>query len=105
MASTAVVTQPRPWSSSLCGCFEDCDICFMGFFCEEYLLCDISSRMGEGSCLPCLCGMGTVLGGLRIKLRTQENIEGSILDDYFCSMCCTSLVLCQMARELNYIGE
>ena len=37
MASTAVVTQPstmavqqqkpRPWSSGLCGCFEDRDIC------------------------------------------------------------------------------
>lgn len=114
-STTVVVTQPstmvvqqqklRPWSSGLCGCFEDCGICFAGFCCGEHLLCGISSRMGEGFCLPYLCAMNMVLAGLRIKLRTQENIQGSILDDYLCSTCCTSLVLCQMARELNHIGK
>lgn len=105
--STMVVQQqqPRPWSSGLCGCFEDCGICFAGFCCGSHLLCGISTRMGEGYCLPCLCATEMVLAGLRIKLRTQENIQGSIFDDYLCSSCCTSLVLCQLARELNHIGK
>ncbi|KAK2557257.1 Cornifelin-like protein [Acropora cervicornis] len=78
---------------------------FAGLFCEERLLCDISYRMGEGCCLPYLCKMDMVLAGLRIKLRTQENIQGSVLDDYLCSTCCTRIVLCQMARELRHIGK
>ena len=45
----------------------------MGFFCAGCLLCDISSRMGEGCCFPCYCPQA--VAGLRVKLRTQENIE------------------------------
>ena len=39
----------------------------------QCLLCDVSSRMGEGCCFPFCCPMA--LAGLRVKLRTQENIQ------------------------------
>ncbi|XP_044184878.1 cornifelin homolog [Acropora millepora] len=110
--TTVVVTQPsmmavqvgpRPWRTDLCACCEDCGICCMGFFCAECLLCDVSTRMGEGCCFPCFCQLA--LAGLRVKMRTQENIEGSLYDDYCCTICCGRLVLCQLARELKYLGK
>ena len=52
-------------------------ICFlvvcMGLFCPCILLCDVSQRMGEGCCFATCCP-GALLG-LRIKLRTQQNIQ------------------------------
>ena len=37
------------------------------------MLCDISSRMGEGCCFATCCPGALV--ALRIKLRVQENIQ------------------------------
>ena len=45
----------------------------MGWFCPCILLCDVSQRMGEGCCFATCCP-GALLG-LRIKLRTQQNIQ------------------------------
>ena len=45
----------------------------MGFFCSPILLCQVSSRMGEG-CMFATCCQGALIG-LRIKLRTQQNIQ------------------------------
>lgn len=45
----------------------------MGYFCPCFLLCDISSRMGEGCLFPCCCP--GALTGLRVKLRVQQNIQ------------------------------
>lgn len=102
-AMTAAQQRPRQWSTGLCGCCEDCGICWHGMCFPQCLLCDVSSRMGEGCCFPFCCPMA--LAGLRVKLRTEENIQGSACDDYFCAMCCPSLVLCQLARELRHVGK
>lgn len=45
----------------------------MGFFCSPILLCQVSARMGEG-CMFATCCQGALIG-LRIKLRTQQNIQ------------------------------
>ncbi|XP_073244903.1 placenta-specific gene 8 protein-like [Porites lutea] len=91
----------RNWSTGLCGCFEDCGSLCRGIFCPFFLLTDVSSRMGEGCCFPCCCP-GALLG-LRIKLRVQENIQGTLFDDYCKVECCPLCVLCQLARELNHV--
>ena len=44
-----------------------------GWCFPECLLCDVSSRMGEGCCFACCCPYA--LAGLRVKLRAQENIQ------------------------------
>ncbi|XP_022795453.1 cornifelin homolog [Stylophora pistillata] len=92
----------RDWSTGLCGCFEDCYSFFMGWFCPCILLCDVSQRMGEGCCFATCCS-GALLG-LRIKLRTQQNIQGSLCNDYCVVQYCGLCVLCQLWRELNHIG-
>ncbi|XP_022795454.1 cornifelin homolog [Stylophora pistillata] len=109
--TTVVVNQPAPilyqqgmrdWSSGLLGCCEDCYSLCMGWFCPCILLCDVSQRMGEGCCFATCCP-GALLG-LRIKLRTQQNIQGSLCNDYCLVQCCGICVLCQLSRELNHMG-
>nr|XP_058970593.1 cornifelin homolog [Pocillopora verrucosa] len=109
--TTVVVNQPAPivfqqgmrdWSSDLCGCCEDCYSLCMGLFCPCILLCDVSQRMGEGCCFATCCP-GALLG-LRIKLRAQQNIQGSLCNDYCVVQCLPTCVLCQLSRELNHIG-
>ncbi|XP_020899111.1 placenta-specific gene 8 protein [Exaiptasia diaphana] len=97
------VKQPRKWSSGMCGCFEDCGSCFLGMCCPSCLLTEVSSRMGEGCCFTCCCP-GSLLG-LRIKLRVENNIQGSLMDDYCAVMCCPLCVLCQLSRELKSLGR
>ncbi|CAH3039365.1 hypothetical protein pdam_00019822 [Pocillopora damicornis] len=108
--TTVVVTQPtmvlqqgmRDWSTGLCGCFEDCYSLCMGWFCPCILLCDVSQRMGEGCCFATCCP-GALLG-LRIKLRAQQNIQGSLCNDFCVVQCCGVCALCQLSRELNHLG-
>lgn len=109
--TTVVVNQPVPlimqqgmrdWSSGLCGCFEDCYSCCLGLFCPCILLCDVSSRMGEG-CMFATCCAGALVG-LRVKMRIQQNIQGSLCNDYCTIQCCGPCVLCQLSRELNHCG-
>ncbi|XP_020629959.1 cornifelin homolog [Orbicella faveolata] len=109
--TTVVVNQPAPvllqqgmrdWSTGLCGCFEVIGICCMGLFCPCFLLSDVSSRMGEGCCFAACCP-GALLG-LRIKLRVQENIQGSLCNDFCEVNFCGTCVLCQLSRELNHVG-
>ncbi|KAL9956790.1 hypothetical protein ACROYT_G038328 [Oculina patagonica] len=109
--TTVVVTQPAPlvlqqgmrdWHSGLCGCFEDCYSLCLGFWCPCFLLCDVSSRMGEGCCFATCCPGALV--GLRIKLRAQENIQGSLCNDFCVAQFCGACVLCQLSRELNHVG-
>ncbi|KAJ7371157.1 hypothetical protein OS493_034719 [Desmophyllum pertusum] len=109
--TTIVVNQPAPvvlqqgqrdWSTGLCGCCGDCYSFCLGLWCPWCLLCDVSSRMGEGCCFATCCP-GALLG-LRIKLRAQENIQGTLCNDFCLVNFCGSCVLCQLSRELNHIG-
>ncbi|XP_041361740.1 cornifelin homolog A-like [Gigantopelta aegis] len=92
-------TQPRAWSTGLCGCCEDISSCCLGCWCPCGLACRVAMDMGESCCAPCCAGILP----LRTKLRVQHNIRGSILLDC-CVVCwCPCCALCQMAREQTHI--
>ncbi|KAK3789684.1 hypothetical protein RRG08_034897 [Elysia crispata] len=91
--------QLRAWHTSLFGCFEDIPTCLCGTFLGFCLMCQVSTDMGESACVPCC--VPTPLIPLRTKWRTQQNIEGSIMDDCLCVHCCGPCVLCQLAREIK----
>lgn len=98
LPSTAIV-QPRAWSTSIVGCFDDCGICLCGICCPMWLAAKNALDMGESLCIPCWVPGGLI--ALRTKWRTQENIQGSICGDcidlYFCFLCAN----CQLAREVK----
>lgn len=98
-----VVTGPRDWSSTLCSCCDDMGSCLMGMFCPWILACQVSMEMEESMCVPC-CVPGWMVV-LRTKLRTENNIQGTVMDDCCTTCCCGHCVLCQMSRELKYIRQ
>ena len=107
MATTVVQTvqgQRRAWTTGLFDCFSDMGICVCGYFCGPCLLCQNANDLGENGCalafcIPCPYNQTL----LRVKIRSENNIEGNICDDYCTTICCSSCALCQEAREIKYL--
>ncbi|XP_022099524.1 placenta-specific gene 8 protein-like isoform X2 [Acanthaster planci] len=94
---------PREWSTSVCGCCEDCGGCICGWFCFPCYECYIASKMGENCCTPCcLCNATLVM---RSYLRGRHNIQGSLSGDACTTCWCPSCVLCQISREMDNIKK
>ncbi|XP_025091379.1 cornifelin-like [Pomacea canaliculata] len=96
------VQLPRPWSTGICAMCDDMSVCCCVYWCPTCAGSQLASDMGEGCCLPfCVTNW---LVALRTKMRTQYNIQGTIMDDStticFCHLC----VLCQMMRELKLMN-
>ncbi|KAH3739398.1 placenta-specific gene 8 protein-like [Dreissena polymorpha] len=93
----------RPWSTQLCGCMEDvggccCALCFFPCF-----VMTLATRMQEFCFLP-FCVPNALLP-MRVKIRAENDIEGSICKDCYCTYCCAMLTACQMKRELDNIDK
>ncbi|KAK6477973.1 cornifelin-like protein A-like [Huso huso] len=109
-AARVVMTQPQlvtvnqlqmstDWSSKMCDCCEDMQICCCGLWCLPCLECQTASEFGECCCLP-LLGPSASLA-MRTGVRERYRIQGSIIDDC-CMLCwCYPLISCQMAREIK----
>ncbi|XP_055871885.1 uncharacterized protein LOC106055311 [Biomphalaria glabrata] len=95
---------PRPWRTGLCSICDDCHICCCSTFCFICYACSISVDMDESCCVPCCIPGPASLIALRTKIRTQENIQGSIMRDCCAAFWCPSCALCQLAREVKYVN-
>jgi len=99
-----VVQQPRAWSSGTFACCDDVPTSFGVCFCTPCYMCHISSKLGENCMIPICCPGG--IAALRQKIRLQNNITGSLCDDYCkASSCCLPCVLCQMKREIDHVEQ
>ncbi|XP_074660374.1 cornifelin-like [Tubulanus polymorphus] len=91
------------WSTGLCDCFADCQVCLCGYFFYACTLCRISSAMRENACAPLCCPGGLL--ALRTKLRVEHDIRGGVCNDacvlQFCGVC----AVCQMEREMKMAGR
>ncbi|CAG5118312.1 unnamed protein product, partial [Candidula unifasciata] len=97
------VVPPRGWSSQLCECGRDWSICCCGLFCLCCLETNVAQDMDESCMLPC-CVPGWLIT-LRTKMRLQENINGSVMDDCCHVCCCYGCSLCQLAYEIKAVRE
>ncbi|XP_060598625.1 placenta-specific gene 8 protein-like [Ruditapes philippinarum] len=92
----------REWSSGLFSCFDDVGKCMWGWCCPSCVLIDISARLGEcafvTSCVP-----GSLVT-IRTRVRTLGGIRGSICKDCMVIECCSFCAMCQIHRELEYMG-
>ncbi|KAI0230663.1 Cornifelin-like protein B [Lamellibrachia satsuma] len=95
-----VPQQLREWNSGVFSCCSDCGSCLFGLCCLHCLMCSVSSRLDE-HCLAGYCG----LVALRTKLRLMNGIEGGVCSDGLYIAFCGSCVVCQMDRELKYLGR
>ncbi|PAA79049.1 hypothetical protein BOX15_Mlig011077g1 [Macrostomum lignano] len=90
----------------LCGCFDDCGVALITYFCPCYAFGKNAEAVGD-SC--CLCGCAylfcpIILGCImRGKLREKQDIPGGCCSDllthFFCHMC----ALCQEGQEVKHI--
>jgi len=95
--------QRREWMSGYMDCCNDMSTCCSVLWCFPCMACSMSSRMGESALVPICCPGG--LAALRLKMRTENNIEGSLCNDYIATGCCGPCVLCQMKREKDALAK
>ncbi|KAK7106187.1 placenta-specific gene 8 protein-like [Littorina saxatilis] len=89
----------RAWTQSLCGCFDDCEICVCVTFCGPCAACQLAQHMGEFVCLACC--VPNWMTAARTKVRMQRKIQGSICDDCCVTTCCSFCAMCQLWREVK----
>ncbi|XP_045163887.2 placenta-specific gene 8 protein-like [Mercenaria mercenaria] len=91
----------RDWKTKLCSCEEGnstkCSLCCCWCY-HKYMA---AIRLGETpfmGLIPC------ATFALRVKVRTLFGIKGSIVEDFFTTLCCEPCTICQISRELDNIG-
>uniref|UniRef100_A0A3Q3RQ90 Plac8 onzin related protein 6 n=1 Tax=Mastacembelus armatus TaxID=205130 RepID=A0A3Q3RQ90_9TELE len=92
------------WSSRIFDCWDDKEICCLGFWCLPCLACQVSSMFGECLCLPLLdiLSAGPVSSvAIRSSMRAKYHIQGSIAEDWLLAVFCSSCTWCQLAREMK----
>ncbi|XP_002730715.1 cornifelin-like [Saccoglossus kowalevskii] len=99
----SVTFQERDWSTGLFGCFEDIKSCLCGYFCLPCFQCQLATKMNEHCCVP-ICVPGA-LTAMRVKVRTQHHIEGSMMYDCCATTYCGPCAACQIHRELENIEK
>ncbi|XP_045157210.1 placenta-specific gene 8 protein-like [Mercenaria mercenaria] len=92
----------RDWSSGLFSCCDDVEKCMWTLFCPNCVLADISARLGECAFVTCCVPGG--IATIRTRVRTLGGIRGSVCKDYMATECCQPCVMCQLQRELEYMG-
>ncbi|XP_002731745.1 cornifelin homolog [Saccoglossus kowalevskii] len=96
-----IVQGPRDWSSDLCACFNDLSSCCLGTFFPLCFEMHLWNRMGENACGPCCIVNSASM--LRVKIRTKQNIQGTLCGDYCITAFCYQCVLCQLSREVDFV--
>jgi len=117
--------QPKPdFSSGICSCMENFDVCCCGIFCQGYLLCKANAFL-EGRteeqltcCERCgaallsvaafwwlgavgvACWEACIRNQVRIKLNIQRK-DGCY--DTIQTLCCYPCILCQQEREFRML--
>ncbi|XP_070561753.1 cornifelin-like [Ptychodera flava] len=106
--SQTVFRQPRrvfygegDFDVGLFQCCDDMSTCALSFCCLPCFKCFLARKLGESCCLPfCYCHPFD-LSVLRVKLRTNKQIEGDALSDCCLSCWCSCCVAAQLSREVD----
>ncbi|XP_050414674.1 PLAC8-like protein 1 [Patella vulgata] len=92
----------KEWSSGLFDCRKDerRSCCFQ-CCCWSYLRYTLATRLGE---TPFMAMIPCTAFGLRVKVRSLFSLKGTLVKDFFSTLCCEPCAICQMSRELDDIG-
>lgn len=94
----------------LCGCFDNCCICIVTYFCPCYTAGKVAEAVSESCILHGILFFVPLaniicLTIIRGKVRDQNGIVGSAVGDCCAIFWCTACALCQEAQETNAIGN
>jgi len=105
------------WSSGLCSCLEDINVCCYGFFCpgcstmESRAALEMRSPTGCDMCFGCLLSVlsfywfGLLCHGFLVMRNTElASSRFNITSDNTClkSFCCLWCSVCQIEREISH---
>lgn len=103
------------WSYGLLRCFDDSELCFLGFFCPCYLWGKTRTRLNPESSVWSNCfiylikGPNKAYGGWetnRETIRRDYGIAGSCFEDCMTHLLCHCCAVIQEEREMRDIdGE
>ncbi|XP_064597883.1 uncharacterized protein LOC135464385 [Liolophura sinensis] len=94
------------WQHGVCGCFDNCGLCIITYFCPCYTFGKNAEAVGDSCCLCCLCYLIPIADiiaviSVRGKIRNARGISGSCIGDlcihFFCHLC----ALVQEAQEIQ----
>ncbi|XP_012942910.1 placenta-specific gene 8 protein [Aplysia californica] len=91
----------RDWSSALCQCGGEGRSCVSMCCCWPAYRYSLATRVGETPFMPLI---PCAAFALRVKIRTLFGIKGSLIKDFFTTLCCEPCAICQMVREMDSIG-
>ncbi|PWA85452.1 PLAC8 motif-containing protein [Artemisia annua] len=107
---------PGKWTTGLCGCFEDCSVCCLTYWCPCVAFGRIAEIADKGNSACCVSGAFCLCLGLctschacytcfyRSKLRQLYMLPPKPCNDCCVHVCCLSCALCQEYRELKNRG-
>ncbi|CAL1540555.1 unnamed protein product [Lymnaea stagnalis] len=91
----------RDWSTDLFQCSGEGRSCPAMCCCWPAYRYSLATRLGETPFMPLI---PCAAFALRVKIRSLFGIKGSIIKDFFTSLCCEPCAVCQMTREMDKIG-
>uniref|UniRef100_A0A1X7VV47 Uncharacterized protein n=1 Tax=Amphimedon queenslandica TaxID=400682 RepID=A0A1X7VV47_AMPQE len=96
----------RDWKHGIFGCFGDCSICLLSFFCPCYVIGKNAEAVGERCCLYCCLSFIPFINfwcsvAIRSRIRAQKGIDGTCCSDVLCTLCFPFCALTQAAREVQ----
>jgi len=95
----------------LCGCFGNCSVCIITFFCPCYTAGKVAETTGRSclghSLLFIFCPWISICCEccVRTDIRQSKNIGGSSVGDFCVHLFCLQCALCQEARETGALGS
>ncbi|XP_026209103.1 cornifelin-like [Anabas testudineus] len=111
---TVISVQSNQWSTGICDCFDDLEICCFASWCLPCFACKTASDFGECFCLPlldmvflafqmllCPTCIPPVSMSMRVAVRHHYKIQGDMCGDCVYTTFCNICSWCQMAREIK----
>ncbi|XP_071187491.1 uncharacterized protein [Salvelinus alpinus] len=111
---TKETTHSNQWSTGICGCFDDLQVCCFAYWRFPCFACTTTSEFGECFCLPLLdvlMGFTQLVGvssctppvsmSMRVAVCNRYAIHGDIMADCVYSTFCNICPWCQMPREIK----
>ena len=105
------VDRMASFQHGLLGCFGNCTVCIITFFCPCYTTGKVAESTGRSClghsllfiCCPCISLFCQCC--VRSDIRKSKNIDGSSIGDFCFHFLCMPCALCQEARETGALGS
>ncbi|XP_018522628.1 placenta-specific gene 8 protein-like [Lates calcarifer] len=105
---TLVAVHSNQWSTGICDCCSDLDVCCFACWCFPCFTCSTMSTFGENFCLPLLDMMLStqpctppVSMSMRVAVRSRYGIQEDMTSDCMYATFCNTCSWCQIAREIK----